>query len=29
MLPFWSFVFNLRELAQDLQSLAASMGELN
>jgi uncharacterized membrane protein YccC len=28
MLPFWSFVFNLRELAQDLQSLAASVGKL-
>jgi hypothetical protein len=28
VLPFWSFVFNLRELAQDLQGLAASVGEL-
>jgi uncharacterized membrane protein YccC len=28
MLPFWSFVFNLREVAQDLQNLAASISEL-
>jgi uncharacterized membrane protein YccC len=28
MLPFWSFVFNLREIAQDLQGLAASAQEL-
>jgi uncharacterized membrane protein YccC len=29
MLPFWGFVFNLREIAQDLRQLAASVGELN
>jgi uncharacterized membrane protein YccC len=28
MLPFWSFVFNLREVAQDLQQLASSIAEL-
>jgi uncharacterized membrane protein YccC len=28
MLPFWSFAFNLREVAQDLRQLAASVGEL-
>jgi uncharacterized membrane protein YccC len=28
MLPFWSLVFNLREVAQDLGQLAASLGEL-
>lgn len=28
MLPFWSFVFNLRELALDLQSLADRVREL-
>lgn len=28
MLPFWSFVFNLREVAQDLRQLASSVGEL-
>ncbi|MGA7694979.1 MAG: FUSC family protein [Candidatus Sulfotelmatobacter sp.] len=28
MLPFWSLVFNLREVAQDLRQLAASVAEL-
>jgi hypothetical protein len=28
MLPFWSFVFNLREVAQDLRELAANVAEL-
>jgi uncharacterized membrane protein YccC len=28
MLPFWSCVFNLREVAQDLRQLASSVGEL-
>jgi uncharacterized membrane protein YccC len=28
MLPFWSFVFNLREVAEDLRQLAISVGEL-
>ena len=28
MLPFWSFVFNLREVAQDLRQLASGVGEL-
>ncbi|MGD1023476.1 MAG: FUSC family protein [Candidatus Sulfotelmatobacter sp.] len=28
MLPFCSFVFNLREAAQDLRQLSASVGEL-
>jgi uncharacterized membrane protein YccC len=28
MLPFWSLVFNLREVAQDLRQLAAILGEL-
>lgn len=28
MLPFWSFVFNLREVAQDLRQLARNVGEL-
>jgi uncharacterized membrane protein YccC len=28
MLPFWSFAFNLREVAQDLRQLASSVGTL-
>lgn len=28
MLPFWGFVFNLREVAQDLRQLVSSVGEL-
>jgi len=28
MLPFWSFVFNLREVAQDLEHLSESLGKL-
>jgi uncharacterized membrane protein YccC len=28
MLPFWSLVFNLREVAQDLRQLASSVGKL-
>lgn len=29
MLPFWSFVFNLRELAQDLRQLRLALAELD
>jgi uncharacterized membrane protein YccC len=28
MLPFWSFVFNLREIAQDLRQLQSSLAQL-
>jgi uncharacterized membrane protein YccC len=28
MLPFWSFVFNVREVAEDLQRLGSLLGEL-
>lgn len=28
MLPFWSFAFNMREIAQDLQALGSLLGEL-
>lgn len=28
MLPFWSFIFNIREIAQDLQQLASLLAEL-
>ena len=28
MLPFWSFVFNLSEVAQDVERLAATVGDL-
>ncbi len=29
MLPFWSFVFNLREVAQDLEQLRLALGDLD
>ena len=28
MLPFWSFVFNMREVAQDLRALGSLLAEL-